>query len=102
MAGLGSSTLSNLIKRNNIPTFSTLDKICTVLGVSMSSFIKDIEDENPVLFNALGSGAQRFDPLSSVKKQIIKEWSALPSGDRNEILNHMININCSLVKESAE
>ena len=91
MAGLGSSTLSNLLKRNNVPTFSTLEKICAVLGVKMSAFIKDIEDDNPELFIDARSGIQRYDPLLKRKQQIIEDWSALPVNDRNETLNRMID-----------
>ena len=92
MAGLGSSTLSNLLKRNNVPTFSTLEKICAVLDIRMSSFIKDIEDNNPELFIDARSGIQRYDPLLKRKRQIIEDWSALPVNDRNETLNHMLEV----------
>ena len=90
MAGLGSSTLSNLLKRNNVPTFSTLEKICAVLGIKMSSFIKDIEDDNPELFIDAHLGIQRYDPLQKRKQQIIEDWSALPVNDRNETLDRML------------
>ena len=90
MAGLGSSTLSNLLKRNNVPTFSTLEKICAVLGVKMSTFIKDIEDENPEIFIEARLGIQRYDPLLKRKQQIIEDWTALPVNDRNETLERML------------
>ena len=90
MAGLGSSTLSNLIKRNNVPTFSTLEKICTVLGIRMSEFIRDIEEWHPELFIDARSGIQRYDPLHKQKQQIIEDWAALPVSDRDETLKYML------------
>ena len=90
MAGLGSSTLSNLIKRNNVPTFTTLEKVCAVLGISLSSFIKSIEDEDPQIFANARSGIKRYDPLSKRKKQIADEISALPINDRDEMLKQIL------------
>ena len=59
----------------------------------MSSFIKDIEDEYPDLFMGVRMGAKKFDPLSSRKKQIIKDWSALPLSDREELVKYMLDYN---------
>ena len=91
MAKLGSSTLSNLLKRNNIPTFATLEKICAVLGMRMSAFIKDLEDTHPEMFIEVRSDIQRYDPLQKRKQQIIEDWSALPVNDRDETLSRMID-----------
>ena len=90
LAGLGSSTLSNLLKRNNVPTFSTLEKICAVLNIRLSSFIKDLEDENPELFYESRSGIKRYDPLSKRKKQLVDDFSALPVSDQNETLKRLL------------
>ena len=91
MAGLGSSTLSNLLKRNNVPTFSTLEKICAVLGIRMSDFIRDIEEEHPEVFFDARTGIMRYDPLQKRKKQIIEDWSALPINDRDETFQKMLD-----------
>ena len=90
MAGLGSSTLSNLLKRNNVPTFSTLEKLCAVLGMRMSDFIREVEENHPELFIDARMGIQRYDPLYKRKRQIIDDWSALPVNDRDETLKYMI------------
>ena len=90
MAGLGSSTLSNLLKRNNIPTFSTLEKICAVLGIRLSSFIKDLEDSYPELFLNERTGIQPYDPMSKRKDFIMDEWAALPMKDQDETIKRMI------------
>jgi transcriptional regulator with XRE-family HTH domain len=92
MAGLGSSTLSNLLKRNNVPSVATLEKICAVIDTPLSSFIKEIEDENPELFIRARSGVIKYDPHSKRKKQIMNDWSALPISDRNETMKQIIDI----------
>jgi len=94
-AGLGTSTLSNLMKRNNVPTISTLDKICAVVGVRLSTFIKDVEEENPEISKSARTGILRHDPLSSIKEHIFLEWEALPAGDRDETLKRMQEIHKS-------
>jgi len=90
LAGLGSSTLSNLLKRNNVPTFITLAKICAVLDIRMSAFIKDIEDSHPEIFIEASAGVQKYDPLLKRKQKIIEDWSALPVNDQNETLTRMM------------
>jgi len=92
-AGLGTSTLSNLMKRNNVPTISTLDKICAVIGVRLSTFIKDIEDENPEISRSARTGIQRHDPSSEKKDHVFNVWTALSVGDRNETLKRMMEAN---------
>jgi transcriptional regulator with XRE-family HTH domain len=90
-AGLGSSTVSNLLKRNNIPTVSTLVRICAVLGIRVSAFFQDLEENYPELFHLEHSGIQRHDPLLKRKNQIIEEFAALPVSDRNEMIERMLN-----------
>ncbi|MCL2059527.1 MAG: XRE family transcriptional regulator [Oscillospiraceae bacterium] len=89
LAGLGSSTLSNLLKRNNVPTIPTLMRVCAVLGVRLSDFIRDLEDSYPEIFLEANSGVQRYDPLSRRKQQLIADWSALPVSDQGETLRRM-------------
>ena len=89
MAGLGSSTLSNLLRRNNTPTIPTLLRLCGVLGMRLSAFIQEIEDENPEMIADAQPGVIRHDPHFKIKQQIIDEWSALPVNDRNEMMKRM-------------
>lgn len=90
MAGLGSSTISNLLKRNNVPTIPTLEKICAVLSMRLSIFFSEIEEENPGMYDIARKGVQRYDPMSRRKKQIIDEWAALPVNDQAETLKLMM------------
>ena len=40
---LSDSTIANIIKRNAVPTVSTLESICKGLGITMSQFFADGE-----------------------------------------------------------
>jgi len=90
MAGLGSSTLSNLIKRNNVPTLATLDKICAVLDIQLSDFIYEVEKEYPEMSKSTRKGITRFDPLSSKKDRLVEDIAALPLNDRNETIGRLL------------
>ena len=51
-SGIGQTTLSNLFKRNNIPTIPTLERICAGFGISLSQFFADDRDANsPKLYS---------------------------------------------------
>ena len=43
-AGLHSSALAEMIRRNSIPRIVTLAKICNALNISMSEFIRRVEE----------------------------------------------------------
>ena len=88
-AGLGTSTLSNLLKRNNVPTVASMDRICAVLGTRVSTFIKDVEDDYPELFISMQPQSFKIDPLYNRKNRIVDEWAALPVSDRHETLKRM-------------
>ena len=45
ISGLSSSTISNMRKRNTVPSFITLETICKALGISLSQFFAS-DDEN--------------------------------------------------------
>jgi transcriptional regulator with XRE-family HTH domain len=86
MAGLGTSTMSNLLKRNNMPSLPSLIKICVVLGIKVSSFFRELEFESPELFLVSEGEVQRFDPLLNRKNQIIEHFSSLPIQDKSEVM----------------
>ena len=99
VAGLGTSTLSNLLKRNNVPTIASLDRICAALGIRLSSFVKEVEDENPEMFVSVRADTKRIDFLVERKRRIVDAWSDLPENDRSETLKRMIEEYSSLEKE---
>lgn len=50
MSGIRQSTLNSLLKgESNFPRLDTLAKIADALGVSISDFLKNIEDETDIL-----------------------------------------------------
>lgn len=38
-AGLSHSTITNIFKRNNAPTFPTLEAVCKAFGITLSQFL---------------------------------------------------------------
>ena len=45
LSGLSSSTISNMRKRNTVPSIPTLENICDSLNVTLSQFFVDTETE---------------------------------------------------------
>jgi len=95
LAGLGVSTLANLIKRNNVPTIATLDKLCAVFGMPLSSFILELEIEYPELSRSSRFGLYQYDPALIRKNRLIESWAALPVGDRHEALDRMYKLDAA-------
>ena len=73
-AGLPQSTISHLFKRNNAPTFPTIDAICQAFGITLSQFFAD-EGEAVVL---------RPD-----QKECLLLWGALKEEQRQIVLGTM-------------
>ena len=70
-SGISYSSLNNLIIRNNMPTISTLMKICGGLGVSMSEFFAD----------DMPSCSDR-NPLRSDEKELLEKYNKLNRADK--------------------
>lgn len=43
MAGLNESTISNIYRRNTLPTITTLESICKAFGITLSQFFAEGE-----------------------------------------------------------
>ena len=41
LSGVSQSTLSNMFSRNNDPSISTLEDICSAFGITLSQFFAD-------------------------------------------------------------
>lgn len=41
VSGLNESTISNIYRRNTLPTIATLEAICKALGITLSQFFAD-------------------------------------------------------------
>ena len=66
-SGIGQTTLSNLFKRNNIPTIPTLERICAGFGISLSQFFADDRDATH---------------LTDEQQEILKRYVELPPAEK--------------------
>lgn len=76
-AGLSETTVTNLFKRNNAPTFSTLETICFAYGITLSQFFTE---ENDMV------------TLTDEQKTLITKWSTLSNKQKNILLELISNI----------
>jgi transcriptional regulator with XRE-family HTH domain len=68
-AGLSQSTISNIFKRNSIPSVATLESICNAFGITLSQFfcegnLTELSDEQKAMFD-------RWVTLTEKQKQIL-------------------------------
>lgn len=68
-SGLSQSTISNLFKRTNQPTFSTLCKICDAFDITLAQFF---EPNNLI-------------DLTLEQDEILKKYNMLTANDKNII-----------------
>lgn len=43
-SGLSSSTITNIYRRNTVPSITTLEAICNAFGITLSQFFAEEED----------------------------------------------------------
>lgn len=77
-AGLPQSTISHLFKRNNTPTYPTIESICEAFGITMAQFFAD-------------SGEAMI--LTSEQMEILILWGTLTDEQRQIVKNTMIQFN---------
>ena len=63
--------LSRIMKRENIPTIQTIEKICAALNISLAQFFA--KDENP-------------PDLTAEQKEIIETWNGLNPEERERLM----------------
>ncbi len=61
-AGLSPNTVSNIYRRNNVPSIPTLEALCKAFGITMAQFFAE---DNLV-------------ELTPEIKELVEMWSALP------------------------
>ena len=71
MTGVTQTVLSRIIKRENIPTIHTLEKICCALNISLAQFFA--KDENP-------------PDLTAEQREIVETWNGLNPEDRDRLM----------------
>ena len=71
-SGLSQSTISNIFKRNTVPSISTLELICKGFGISLSQFFSEgnmvelSEEQRDFFIN--------WTSLTMRKKQLSQSW----------------------------
>ncbi len=74
-SGLSQSTISNLFRRNTLPSISTLEAICHGFGITLAQFFSDGE----------------LVELTDEQKQMFMDWRSL-SSEQKDALNHLIRV----------
>ncbi len=77
-AELPQSTISHLFKRNNAPTFPTIDAICRAFGMTMAQFFAD--EGEPVV-------------LAPDQRELLLQWGTLTEEQRRIVLATMKHFN---------
>lgn len=76
MANLPQSTISNLFKRNNVPTLYTLEAICKAFGMTLAQFFS--EGKEPM-------------ELTEEQRALFAKWATL-SEEQKRVLFELIDI----------
>ena len=71
MTGITQSVLARIIRRKNIPTVQTLERICAALNLSLAQFFA--KDGNP-------------PDLTAEQVEIIEMWNGLGPGEREQLM----------------
>ena len=69
-AGLSQSTVSHLFKRENAPTFSTVESICEAFGISLAQFFAEADEE---------------DSFTEEQRAVLLLWGALDEEQRKVV-----------------
>lgn len=76
-SGLPQSTITNLFKRNNLPTITTLERICGAFGITLSEFFA--ETGQSVILN-------------QEQTELLSLWAKLSSPQKTSLLEMMKHI----------
>ncbi len=75
--GLSQSTITNIFKRNTLPSISTLETICNGFGITLSQFFADNE----------------MIELTPELKDFIEEWKYLTAKQKKAVYQLLRTIN---------
>ncbi|MFI3255697.1 MAG: helix-turn-helix transcriptional regulator [Eubacteriales bacterium] len=70
-ANLPKSTVTNLFKRNNQPTVTTLESLCVAFGITLSQFFSESEETVA---------------LTQEQSRLLKHWGKLPDQQKKDLL----------------
>ena len=78
ISGLSSSTISNMRKRNTVPSIATLEYMCKAMGITLSQFFAD---EHTLMY-----------PVTPEQKEFLDYYVLLPEEQQNLILELVKNL----------
>ena len=71
-AGLNQSTISNIYRRNTVPTIATLEAVCHAFGLTLSQFFAE--------------GDSDLDEITPELKELLDAWGPLTQEQRKIVL----------------
>ena len=75
-SGLAQSTLAHVFRNDSEPTISTLETICTALGMTLAEFFSEGE----------------FVPLTAEQRDILDKWATLSMEQKQLVLGMIANM----------
>ena len=73
-SGLPQSTISSWYKKDMMPSFASLEKICEAFGVTLSQFFSDGEESVA---------------LTGCQREMLAKWKCLTAAQQSSLLNLM-------------
>lgn len=71
MSVLHESTISNIYRRNNVPTIATLESICKAFGITLSQFFADDNSDMVEVTPELKELLDAWQPLTSEQRATV-------------------------------
>lgn len=75
-AGLSSNTVSNIYRRNNVPSLPTLEALCKAFGITMAQFFAedDLVELTPEIRELVDKWTALTDDQKAAVWQILKSY----------------------------
>ena len=70
-AGLNESTISNIYRRNTVPTIATLKAVCDAFGITLSQFFADNDSDMVEVTPELKELLDAWGPLTPEQRAVI-------------------------------
>ena len=70
-AGLHESTISNIYRRNTVPTIATLEAVCGAFGITLSQFFADSDSDLVEVMPELKELLDAWQPLTPEQRAAI-------------------------------
>ena len=83
-AKLAQSTISMMFKRNNYPTVSTIESLCSAFSITMAQFFSENGE---------------FPDLSPEQVKLLKYWGKLPTETKNALMIVIMSLSKSNANE---